>query len=86
MHLQNGKNYNQNINEYIDLFNNLDTERETLDFEIQDLLDDMNPEKEYNTIDENTLASDLPEKSNLGKLFSKMKEREKKFHRQQQAV
>lgn len=46
----------------------------------------MNPEEEYSKIGEGTLASDLPEKSNLGKLFGKMKEREKKFHRQQQAV
>ena len=34
MHLANGNNYNQTINEYIATFNNLDTEREVLDFEI----------------------------------------------------
>ena len=46
----------------------------------------MDPTEEYKNIDEEMFISEVPETSKLGKLFAKMKEREKKFHRQQQAV
>ena len=45
------------------------------------MLDDMNPEEEYKDITEEMFESEIGERTKLGKLFSKMKEREKKFHR-----
>lgn len=50
------------------------------------MIDEMDPTEEYKNINEELSISEVPEKSKLGLLFAKMKEREKKFHRQQQAV
>ena len=45
MHLNTGKNYNNKLKEYIAAYNDLDEERKGLDFEMEDLLKEIDTEK-----------------------------------------
>ena len=72
MHLASHNNYSDQIKDYINVFNDLDQEREGMDFEIQELLDDLDTKKEFNKLDRGMDPKKLPEGSKLKVLIDKM--------------
>ena len=74
MHLASGGNYNPQLQDYIRLFNQLDNHREGLDFEIQEMLDDIDAEAMFENLDHGLDMDKIDPKSRLAQLLNKMKE------------
>ena len=73
-----GKNYNTNLQSYIKTYNNLDRERSTLDFDLNEMLYELDTEAAYKDLkyeDQFTSEKNIPKDSKLGKLMGKIKER-----------
>jgi len=75
MTLAKGNAYGQNIKDYVKHFNDLEVEREGLDFEIQDIIKEIDAEEEYKDLPTNFDLKDVKETSKLGRLIVKMKDR-----------
>jgi len=86
MHLASGANYNPQLQDYIRLFNQLDGHREGLDFEIQEMLDDIDAEEAFQDIEHGLDPEKIAKSTRLGQLFDKMKERGLLVAKQQKAI
>jgi len=76
LHLNTGRNYNNKLKEYIAAYNDLDEERKGLDFEMEDLLKEIDTEKEFKHMGVNFAnMTDVPKQSKLSQLMDKIKER-----------
>ena len=75
MHLGSGKNYNPKLKQFIQNYNDLDVEREGLEFNIEELLQDLDTETAFRGMKENWTAADIPKGSKLDLLIAKIKER-----------
>ena len=85
MHLGSRKNYNKEINRYIDTYNQLDQQRKGLEFELQDMLVDLDAEEEFKDLNKRfTSIDDVPKDSKIGMLVGKIKERNLSLHSQRQ--
>lgn len=76
MHLNTGKNYNKKLQEYIATYNELDEERKGLDFDMEEILHEMDTEKEFKNVGVDFAnMSEVPKNSKLSKLMDTIKER-----------
>ena len=88
LQLANQNNYSTQMKDYISTFNSLDDEREGLDFEIEDIMKEMDAEGEYEELVKSgdlTIDS-VPKDSKLGQLLHKMKTRETTMQKQMKAI
>ena len=62
MHLSSGANYSPQLEQYIKTYNVLDEERDGLDFEIDDMLKQIDTRKEFKDLPENKVLrmQDIP--------------------------
>ena len=81
-----GEAQEQDLLEYVDLFNELEEQREGLDFEIQDLLKELDTQKTFEGVEKGTKLEDLPEDSKVAALVNKIQERQQEIQAQQQHV
>jgi hypothetical protein len=81
-----GDHIQAEIKHYLETFHKLDQERKGLDFEIEDLLKEMDIEKFYAKIGETTGIEDIDGNTKLGKLIRKIRERQHEINKQQEAV
>ena len=70
-----GEAQEQDLLEYVDLFNELEEQRDGLDFQIQDLLRELDTQKTFEEIEKGTKLEELPEDSKVTALVSKIVER-----------
>ena len=64
------------MHQYLDTLRQLDERREGLDFQIQDLLEDLDTSASFEGVDPETAkASEFPEDSKVGQLIAKILER-----------
>jgi tRNA C32,U32 (ribose-2'-O)-methylase TrmJ len=70
----------------LETFDQLEKERRGLDFEIEDLIKEMDMEKYYNNVQNALKLEDINPDSKLGKLIRKMRERAEEINKQQEAV
>ena len=71
-----GEVQQKDMHEYLDVLRKLDDRREGLDFEIQDLLEDLDTNASYEGLEpETTKPSDFPPDSKVGQLIEKILER-----------
>ena len=75
MHLGSGKNYNPKLEQYIRNYNDLDVEREGLEFNIEEMLHDLDTDTEFRDLKENWSQKDIPKGSKLDLLIGKIKAR-----------
>ena len=61
-----GDHFDPDIKKYLDTFHKLDQERQGLDFEIEDLLKEMDLEKHYAKVVQAESVEQIDEKSKLG--------------------
>jgi hypothetical protein len=66
MSLASGNNYGDNVRDYVKVFNDLEEERSGLDFEIQDIIQEIDAEKEYKDLPSNFDLVDVGTESKLG--------------------
>ena len=72
---------------YTDNLRDLDIKRNGLDFEIQDLLAELDTEATFQNLDpESGVIGDLPETSKIGILVKKLIERQKEIEAQQKVL
>ena len=67
---------------YLDKFRDLDERREGLDFEIQDMLTELDTTDTWKSIAENAMVEDLPQESKVGKLIQKIIARQREIEDQ----
>lgn len=68
--------------EYIKIFNDLDEKRDGLDFEIHDMIAEIDTEQAFKHLPLDMPAEDLDRYSTLAKLIGKIKERQAEIERQ----
>ena len=83
MQLANNQHFMPEISEYLQIFNKLERERQGLDFEIEDLLKELNLEKHFEEQKGIQNLDDVPKESKLGQLIGKMIERNQELALQQ---
>ena len=88
MHLAAGTSLSPQTKQYVQIFNQLDLERESLDFEIQEMLEEMDMNDHFRNLESTNdyTIQDVPKESKLGKLVDKMQERTMKIELQKKAV
>ena len=74
-----GEAQEQDLLEYVDLFNELEEQRDGLDFQIQDLLRELDTQKTFEEIEKGTKLEELPEDSKVTALVSKIVERQQEI-------
>ena len=74
-----GEAREQDLLEYVDLFNELEEQRDGLDFQIQDLLRELDTQKTFGGIEKGTKLEELPEDSKVTALVSKIVERQQEI-------
>lgn len=74
------------IKHYLDTFHRLDQERKGLDFEIEDLMREMDLEKYYAKVKDLDKVEQIDENSKLGQLVKKMRQRQQEINKAQEAV
>ena len=67
---------------YLDRFREIDEKREGLDFQIHDMLEELDTQESFSNIVEQAKAEDIPEDSKVGQLIKKMIERHKEIQEQ----
>lgn len=76
LQMASGEVQERTMQQYLDVFRDLDAKRQGLDFEIQDLLDELDTTATYEDISpETTTADHFPTDSKVGILIAKMLER-----------
>ena len=60
------------IKHYLSVFDNLEDQRQGLDFELEDLVKEMDMEKHFALIPENIKLEDIAPTSKIGRLIDKM--------------
>ena len=86
MEMASGDHFEPDIKHYLDVFHRLDQERKGLDFEIEDLLKELDLEKQYAQVQTLESLDQIDENTKLGKLVRKMRERQQEIAKQQEAV
>jgi hypothetical protein len=75
------------LKEYLQRFEVLETQRQGLDFEIDDLIKEADFEKWYNEVPtEGVQLNDLPKESKIAKLIEKIMERQREISQQQKEI
>jgi len=67
-----GEHIQEDIKHYLNSFNELEEHRQGLDFEIEDLVKEMDMEKYFAKIPENIKLEDVKPDSKVGKLINKI--------------
>ena len=70
---------------YVDLFRKLDEKRQGLDFEIHDILAELDTVASFDEV-ENKKVEEIPKESKLGQLIDKLVSRQKEIEFQQQKI
>lgn len=86
MQLAKHEHYADEIKDYLETFDKLEEARQGLDFEIEDLLKELNLDKLYQENEGIQSLEDLPKDSKLSVLISKMMERNTDLTEQQSQV
>ena len=86
MEMASGNHFEPEIKHYLETFHRLDQERKGLDFEIEDLLKEMDLEKYYAKVQTLDSVDQIDENTKLGKLVRKMRARQQEIAKQQEAV
>ena len=77
-----GEPQEKDMLEYVERFNELEEQRDGIDFEIQDLLEELDTQKSFEIIKEETKLEELPESSKVAKLIKKIVERQQEIEAQ----
>ncbi len=86
MTMATGDHIQAELKHYLETFDQLEKERRGLDFEIEDLIREMDLEKYYNNVQNALKLEDINPDSKLGKLIRKIRERAEEINKQQEAV